>query len=120
MQDGRKTTSKATGEAADYSSILILTFHVRGPTPDVVANIAQRIQRDLSATYCICESGVAGPTGGRNKPPGYVALAIASANTVTTKEVETGLSNREDNMVRFAGEAFKFFLDVLSDTSSEN
>jgi len=39
----------------------------RGPTEDVVRGLAESVRRTLEATYCICESGTAGPTGGSTK-----------------------------------------------------
>lgn len=62
------------------------------------------------------ESGTAGPTGGqtRNRTPGYVALAVSSEKGgVVTREVETGSSDREANMVRFAVEGLKLVRDVI-------
>lgn len=36
----------------------------RGPTPNIVENLARHVGRTLNATYCLAESGTAGPTGG--------------------------------------------------------
>ncbi|CAF9933592.1 hypothetical protein IMSHALPRED_009412 [Imshaugia aleurites] len=88
----------------------------RGPTEDVVKGLAENVRRTLGATYCVCESGTAGPTGGntRNRTPGYVALAVATEKGITTKEVETGLGgDREGNMVAFAVEGLKLLRDVI-------
>lgn len=43
----------------------------KGPTEDVVKTLAENVRNTLKATYCICESGTAGPTGGntRNRTP---------------------------------------------------
>ena len=43
----------------------------KGPTEDVVKTLAENVRGTLGATYCICESGTAGPTGGdtRNRTP---------------------------------------------------
>ncbi|KAK8135722.1 hypothetical protein PG984_003662 [Apiospora sp. TS-2023a] len=102
---------------------------VRGPTPDIVAGLARHVRADLGEgeddeqkykgtdiTYCLAESGTAGPTGGesRNRTPGYVALAVECDKGCFTREVETGLGNdREANMVRFAVEGLKFLKDVI-------
>lgn len=61
------------------------------------------------------ESGTAGPTGGtsRNRTPGYVALAVSTRDGVVTREVETGTTEREGNMVRFAVEALTLVRDVI-------
>ncbi|KAK7911258.1 competence/damage-inducible protein-like protein cinA [Apiospora marii] len=100
-----------------------------GPTPDIVAGLARHVRADLGEgeddeqklkgtdiTYCLAESGTAGPTGGetRNRTPGYVALAVECDKGCFTREVETGLGNdREANMVRFAVEGLKFLKDVI-------
>ncbi len=43
----------------------------KGPTEEVVQGLAENVRRTLESTYCICESGTAGPTGGntRNRTP---------------------------------------------------
>lgn len=100
-----------------------------GPTPEVVAGLARHVRADLGEgeddeqkykgtdiTYCLAESGTAGPTGGetRNRTPGYVALAVECDKGCFTREVETGLGNdREANMIRFAVEGLKFLKDVI-------
>lgn len=54
----------------------------------------------------VAESGTAGPTRsgeGRNRTPGYVALAVVGPGGVATREVETGEGDRGVNMVRVSG-----------------
>ncbi|KAJ7451009.1 competence/damage-inducible protein-like protein cinA [Mycena galericulata] len=67
------------------------------------------------STYVISESGTAGPTGGstRNRTPGYVALAVAGEGGTVTREVETGKTEREGNMVAFAVAGLEFVRDVV-------
>lgn len=91
-----------------------------GPTPAVVAGLAENVRARLGSTYTVSESGTAGPTGGntRNRTPGYVALAVSSESGTTTREIETGLGgDREANMVRFAVEALKLLRDVITGTT---
>ncbi|MCJ1259387.1 hypothetical protein MMC24_007224 [Lignoscripta atroalba] len=89
----------------------------KGPTPQVVAGLAESVREKLGSTYCVCESGTAGPGAsgeGRNRRPGYVALAVATASGTVTREVETGLGGkREENMVAFAVEALTLLRDVI-------
>jgi len=87
-----------------------------GPTPEIVAGLAKHVRSTLHSTYAISESGTAGPTGrdGRNRTPGYAALAVVSEGSETTKEIETGSADREQNMVAFAEETLKLFLEVLT------
>ncbi|KAI9704590.1 MAG: hypothetical protein M1820_005503 [Bogoriella megaspora] len=87
-----------------------------GPSPSIVAGLASHTKNNLGSTYCVAESGTAGPTGGqtRNRKPGYVALAVAGPEGVATREVETGLGgDRVGNMVRFAVESLRLVRDVL-------
>ena len=103
----------------------------KGPTPDVVAGLAEHVRKTLGSTYTICESGTAGPTGGatRNRTPyvplsimitadrsrGYVALAIATENVTHTREVETGLGeDREKNMMAFAIAGLTFLKELIA------
>ena len=96
----------------------------KGPTPAIVTGLAAHTLNTLKSTYCVSESGTAGPTGGdtRNRTPGYVALAVVKREggegegtgvRVWTKEVETGSKEREENMVAFAVEALKLVGQVI-------
>jgi len=88
----------------------------KGPTTDVVAGLATNVRSTLGSTYTLSESGTAGPTGGNtpNRTPGYVALAVATANGTYKKELSTGLGgDREGNMIAFAVEALTLLRDVI-------
>jgi nicotinamide mononucleotide (NMN) deamidase PncC len=49
----------------------------KGPTPEIVAGLAENVRTKLGSTFAISESGTAGPTGGttRNRTP-YVFIFI--------------------------------------------
>ncbi|KAE9985992.1 hypothetical protein BLS_003014 [Venturia inaequalis] len=88
----------------------------KGPTPDLVAGLAEHTRKTLGSTYVVGESGTAGPTGGttKNRIPGYVALAVSSANGTYKRELDTGFGkDRQKNMVGFAVEALTLLRDVL-------
>jgi hypothetical protein len=94
----------------------------KGPTPVIVTGLATHTGKTLASDYCVSESGTAGPTGGdtRNRTPGYVALAVVKQEKalegrvrVWTKEVETGSSEREENMVSFAVEALRLVAQAI-------
>jgi len=74
----------------------------RGTTPEMLATLAESMRVRLAATWCIAESGLAGPTGSRyGAPAGQVTVSVAGP--VSRGEVsETGLLDRETNMVEFA------------------
>ncbi|KAB8240522.1 competence/damage-inducible protein CinA [Aspergillus flavus] len=86
-----------------------------GPTPAIVAQMADHVRHTLGSTYTVSESGTAGPTGGTtsNRTPGYVAVAVSTAHGTYTREVETGSDDRQKNMVTFAEESLKLLRDVL-------
>ncbi|KAL4745495.1 hypothetical protein BDW72DRAFT_186595 [Aspergillus terricola var. indicus] len=88
----------------------------RGPTTEIVGQMADHTRRTLESTYAVSESGTAGPTGGttRNRTPGYVAVAVSTANGNQTREVETGSSDRAQNMVAFARESLQLLKEVIS------
>ncbi|KAL2394487.1 hypothetical protein ABEF93_000101 [Exophiala dermatitidis] len=77
-----------------------------GPTPKLVEGLARHVRKTLKATYCVGESGTAGPTPSGESPnrqPGYVALAVVGENGALSKDLDTGLGgDRQANMVAFA------------------
>ncbi|KAJ9651253.1 hypothetical protein H2198_009460 [Neophaeococcomyces mojaviensis] len=92
----------------------------RGPTPEIVAGLAENIRVKLESTYCVSESGTAGPTGGTtpNRTPGYVALAVASEAGTKKKDLDTGLgTDREKNMLAFAISALELVKEVINGQS---
>ena len=85
----------------------------RGTTPDMLAEIAEGIRTRLDATWCIAETGLAGPTPGRSgTPPGRTTLTVAGPIT-RTEVVETGTTDRGENMVLFTTLALRFLRDAL-------
>lgn len=91
----------------------------RGPTPQICADIAGHVRKDLESTYTLCESGTAGPTGGStpNRRPGYVALAVVCERGTYVREIaapEEGKGeDRAGNMVMFAVEGLRLLRDVM-------
>ena len=87
----------------------------RGTTPELLSSLAERLRERLGATWCIGESGLAGPTGSRfGAPPGRTMIAVVGP--VKRAEVfDTGIADREVNMVAFTTLALRFFLDAVGD-----
>lgn len=80
----------------------------RGTTPEMIASLADSMRQRLGATWCIAESGLAGPTGGRSgAPPGRTTIGVAGP-VARTEVIETGLSDREANMVEFTTRSLRF------------
>ena len=85
----------------------------RSTTLEMVASLAEHTRQRLGATWAIAESGIAGPTGGRaGAPPGRVTIGIAGP-VHRAALVETGLPDREANMVEFATHSLGYLRDVL-------
>lgn len=87
----------------------------QGTTPEMLSELAESVRWRLGATWCIAESGLAGPAPGRSgAPPGRTTIAVAGP--VGRVEVtETGLSAREANMVEFTTRALRFLRDAIRD-----
>lgn len=85
----------------------------QGTTPELLRSLAEATRARLGATWCIAESGLAGPTGGRfGAPVGHTTVAVVGP--VERAEVfETGDTDREANMVAFTTIALRFFLDAI-------
>ena len=90
-----------------------LALH-RSATAPRSAMLAHAIREKLGATWGIAETGAAGPTGNRyGDAAGHAALAIAGP-TDRTSILETGRSDRRDNMEAFAAAALEMLLEALS------
>ena len=87
----------------------------RGTTPEMIAAIAESLRQRLNATWCIAESGLAGPTSGRSGlPPGRVTIGVAGP--VSRTEVkETGVNDREANMIEFTTMTLAYLRDAIQE-----
>ena len=85
----------------------------RGATAEMILLVAESMRQRLGATWCVAESGLAGPTGGRSgQPPGRTVIGVAGP--VSRSEIiETGLGDREANMVEFTTCSLRLLRDVL-------
>ena len=93
---------------------LFVDYH--GTSAEMLASVAEAMRQKLEASWCIAESGLAGPTGGRfSKAPGKTTLAIAGP-VEKTDVSETGLADREANMVEFTTLSLRFLRDVLRES----
>ena len=87
----------------------------RGTTPEMLAALAEAMRERLGATWCIAESGVAGPGAGRfGAPAGRTTLGVAGPVT-RTDVIETGIDDRVANMAEFATLALRYLRDALND-----
>jgi PncC family amidohydrolase len=87
----------------------------QGTTPAMLANLAESLRSRLGATWCIAESGLAGPTPGRSgAPPGRTTVGVAGPVS-RTQVYETGSNDREANMVEFTTLALRFLRDAVKE-----
>jgi nicotinamide-nucleotide amidase len=87
----------------------------QGTTPEMLLEMAASLRQRLAATWCIAESGLAGPGPGRTgRPPGRAVLAV-SGPVSRSDVIETGIDNREENMVRFTTGALVLLRDALQE-----
>jgi nicotinamide-nucleotide amidase len=85
----------------------------RSATVPHTAMLARAIRERLGATWGIAETGAAGPTGNRyGDAAGHAALAI-SGPIESTEVIETGTSDRRQNMVAFAVAALQLLERAL-------
>ncbi|MET3494661.1 CinA family protein [Variovorax boronicumulans] len=93
---------------------------MRGETEPYARFIAARIRDSHRATWGICESGAAGPSGSPyGDAPGHVCVAVAGAVTAS-RTLETGDTDRPANMDVFARQLLALFDETLrtQDTSA--
>jgi nicotinamide-nucleotide amidase len=86
-----------------------------GSTPELILAIALKFRNKIGTDWVIGEGGAAGPAKspyGHNA--GYTALAVAGPIN-RTKIIETGKSDRIENMIEFSTALLSFFLDILEE-----
>lgn len=91
-----------------------------GSTPELILDIAQKFRNKTGTDWVIGEGGAAGPSKspyGHNA--GYTALAVAGPIN-RTKIIETGKSDRIENMSDFATALLGFFLEILEERNVKN
>lgn len=85
----------------------------RSATAPHTAILARTIRERLGASWGIAETGAAGPTGNRyGDPAGHAALAV-SGPIERTQVIETGQSDRRQNMEAFALAALHLLRETL-------
>ena len=82
----------------------------------MVMAFAQKAQAQFASTWAIAELGIAGPTGVAYSEAGSSVIGIAGPNPVSAL-LNTGSSEREDNMWRFTGHALSLLCKALSEDS---
>lgn len=89
---------------------------MRGATEEYALIAARAIRDQLGATWGFCETGASGPSGNRyGDAPGHSCFALVGPFE-RSMTLETGLSERQENMWLFAEESLKFIEMSLAET----
>lgn len=87
---------------------------MRPSTEPYALLMARTAQEQFDATWAIAETGATGPTGNRyGDAAGHSCFGIAGA-AEASMTLETGKSDRLDNMHAFTAEALNFLLKTIS------
>ena len=90
----------------------------RGTTPAMIASLAEATRVRLGATWCIAESGLAGPTGSRfGAPVGRTTVGVAGP-VARVEVLETGIADREANMVEFTTLGLRYLRDAVKEAGA--
>ncbi|MEQ8196234.1 MAG: CinA family protein [Rhodospirillales bacterium] len=88
---------------------------MRGASEEYALIVARALREKLGATWAVCETGASGPSGNRyGDAAGHSCFAMAGP-LERSATLETELSDREENMQRFAEEALAFMEKVLAE-----
>lgn len=86
---------------------------MRPSTEPYALLMAETMRARLGATWGLGETGASGPSGNRyGDPPGHSCIAVAGPRKRSIT-LETGRSEREDNMWRFARAALDLLEEVV-------
>ena len=96
-----------------------LFANYRGTTAEMISAIAESMRQRLNATWCIAESGLAGPTTGRSGlPVGRTTIGVAGPVS-RTAVFQTGHADREKNMVEFTTLSLRFLRDAIREAGAQ-
>jgi PncC family amidohydrolase len=85
----------------------------RGTTNEIIMSMAESMRERLGATWCVAESGTAGPTG---NVPGRTMVGV-SGPVQKVESIVTGSADREANMAEFATVGLRLLRDALREAA---
>jgi nicotinamide mononucleotide (NMN) deamidase PncC len=89
---------------------------LRAATEEYAALNASRVKDLMGSTWGLAETGATGPTGNRyGDAAGHSCIALSGPVNLSVT-LETGLSDREQNMVSFTKEALNLLLKTIPDS----
>ena len=91
---------------------------MRAETEPYAILVAGKVRASLHASWGLGESGAAGPSGSRyGDAPGHVCVAVVG-QSATSRTIETGGTDRAQNMDIFARQLLHLFDEVLQTRGS--
>ncbi|KQW20839.1 damage-inducible protein [Afipia sp. Root123D2] len=89
---------------------------LRGATEPYAALLARRVREQLATDWALSETGATGPSGNRyGDAPGHSCMAVIGPGERTVT-LETGSSDRIDNMRAFARHALALLAETIETT----
>ena len=87
----------------------------RSSTEPYALIMARTIRGKLDASWGLCETGASGPSGnGYGDAAGHVCVGLVGAEDEHSRTIETGLSDRTENMYLFAEAALALLAEKLN------
>lgn len=87
---------------------------MRSSTEPYARLLATTIKAKLNTSWGLCETGASGPTGnGYGDAAGHTCVALVGNDDARSRTLETGLTDRPENMRRFAREALELLREAL-------
>lgn len=86
----------------------------RSSTEPYAVFLAGQMRAKLRTSWGLCETGASGPSGNAyGDAAGHTCVGLVGVNVSQSATLETGLSDRVENMWRFAEFTLEFLLDHL-------
>jgi PncC family amidohydrolase len=88
----------------------------RGGTESWALMLAHTLRERSGATWCLGESGAAGPAGNKyGDPPGHTCLVVVGPGVERALTHRTGSADRVANMLAFAAAGLSLLVQVLGE-----
>ncbi|MEM1087907.1 MAG: CinA family protein [Pseudomonadota bacterium] len=91
---------------------------MRSSTEPYAEFMAGHIRKKLRTNWGLSETGAAGPTGNPyGDAAGHTCTAVVGQSAASRRTLETGLSDRRENMILFAKEGLQHLLETLASSA---
>ncbi len=91
----------------------------RSSTEPYAVFLAGKMREKLRTRWAVCETGASGPSGNPyGDAAGHTCVAVVGDDVAVSRTLETGLTDRVENMYLFAQEALSFLISTLESAKS--